>query len=62
MNGGQYVVLTVDRSNELVVRGSKAMTIVFQMSNRVPAFIDQSQLEAKEGTKLNKALHVLSPC
>ena len=37
------------RSNEVVVRGSKAMMIVFQMSSRVPAFIEQSQLEATEG-------------
>ncbi|KAF1955729.1 Sec7-domain-containing protein [Byssothecium circinans] len=35
-------------SNEVVVRGSKAMMIVFQMSSRVPTFIEQSQLEATE--------------
>lgn len=33
----------------MVVRGSKAMTIVFQMSSRVPNFIEQSHLETTEG-------------
>jgi brefeldin A-resistance guanine nucleotide exchange factor 1 len=32
-----------------VVRGSKAMTIVFQMSSRVSSFIDQSHLETTKG-------------
>ena len=42
--------LTKIRStNEVVVRGSKAMTIVFQMSDRVPTFIEQSHLETTEG-------------
>lgn len=36
-------------SNEIVVRGSKAMTIVFQLSSRVPNFIDHSHLETTEG-------------
>ncbi|KAF2129257.1 Sec7-domain-containing protein [Dothidotthia symphoricarpi CBS 119687] len=35
-------------STEVVVRGSKAMTIVFQMSSRVPNFIEQSHLETTE--------------
>ncbi|KAH9882098.1 hypothetical protein J1614_001270 [Plenodomus biglobosus] len=35
-------------SNEIVVRGSKAMTIVFQLSSRVPHFIEQSHLETTE--------------
>ncbi|KAF2645418.1 Sec7-domain-containing protein [Massarina eburnea CBS 473.64] len=35
-------------SNEVVVRGSTAMVVVFQMSSRVPTFIEQSQLEVKE--------------
>ncbi|KAF2273587.1 Sec7-domain-containing protein [Westerdykella ornata] len=35
-------------SNEIVVRGSKAMTIVYQMSDRVPKFIESSHLEASE--------------
>ena len=33
----------------MVVRGSKAMTIVFQMSSRVPSFIEHSHLETTEG-------------
>jgi brefeldin A-resistance guanine nucleotide exchange factor 1 len=37
------------RSDEIVVRGSKAMTIVFQMSSRVSSFIDQSHLETTKG-------------
>jgi len=36
-------------SNEIVVRGSKAMTIVFQLSSRVTHFIEQSHLETNEG-------------
>jgi hypothetical protein len=38
------------RSNEVVVRGSKAMTIVYEMSSRAPKFIESSHLEAAEGT------------
>jgi brefeldin A-resistance guanine nucleotide exchange factor 1 len=37
-------------SNEIVVRGSTAMGIVFQLSSRVPNFIEQSHLETTEGT------------
>lgn len=36
-------------SNEVVVRGSTAMSIVFQLSSRVPNFIEQSHLETTEG-------------
>ncbi|EKG16735.1 SEC7-like protein [Macrophomina phaseolina MS6] len=36
------------QSNEVVVRGSRAMTIVFQLTSRVPHFIEQSQLETNE--------------
>ena len=36
-------------STEVVVRGSKAMTIVFQLSTKVPAFIEHSHLETTEG-------------
>ncbi|KAI4671292.1 uncharacterized protein J4E88_009326 [Alternaria novae-zelandiae] len=35
-------------SNEVVVRGSTAMSIVFQLSSRVPNFIEQSHLETTE--------------
>ncbi|KAF2188369.1 Sec7-domain-containing protein [Zopfia rhizophila CBS 207.26] len=35
-------------SDEIVVRGSKAMAIVYQMSSRVPNFIEQSHLETTE--------------
>ncbi|KAF2739098.1 hypothetical protein EJ04DRAFT_458596 [Polyplosphaeria fusca] len=35
-------------SDEIVVRGSKAMAIVFEMSSRVPKFIEQSHLETNE--------------
>jgi len=34
----------------VVVRGSKAMTIVYDMASRVPTFIKQSHLETNEGT------------
>jgi brefeldin A-resistance guanine nucleotide exchange factor 1 len=36
-------------STEVVVRGSTAMSIVFQLSGRVPNFIEQSHLETTEG-------------
>jgi brefeldin A-resistance guanine nucleotide exchange factor 1 len=36
-------------STDVVVRGSKAMAIVFQLSSRVPTFIEQSHLEMTEG-------------
>ncbi|KAH4696790.1 hypothetical protein HBH67_186910 [Parastagonospora nodorum] len=35
-------------SNEVVVRGSTAMNIVFQLSGRAPTFIEQSHLETTE--------------
>lgn len=35
-------------SNEVVVRGTQAMTIIYQMSSRVPHFIEQSHLELNE--------------
>ncbi|KAF2198263.1 Sec7-domain-containing protein [Delitschia confertaspora ATCC 74209] len=35
-------------SNEVVIRGSKAVTIVYQMSSRVPNFIEQSHLDRNE--------------
>lgn len=40
--------MCIRSSDEVVVRGSKAMTIVFQMSDRVPTFIEQSHLETTE--------------
>jgi brefeldin A-resistance guanine nucleotide exchange factor 1 len=36
-------------SNEVVIRGGTAMNIVFQLSGRVPNFIEQSHLETTEG-------------
>jgi hypothetical protein len=36
-------------SNEIVIRGSTAMSIVFQLSGKVPNFIKQSHLETTEG-------------
>jgi hypothetical protein len=44
-------------SNEVVVRGSTAMNIVFQLSGRVPNFIEQSHLETTEG-KSEQCWHV----
>ncbi|ORY18311.1 hypothetical protein BCR34DRAFT_554010 [Clohesyomyces aquaticus] len=35
-------------SNEIVVRGSKAMSIIYQMSSRVPNFIEKSHLDTNE--------------
>lgn len=45
-------------SNEIVVRGSTAMSIVFQLSSRVPNFIEQSHLETTEGKTATRAWHV----
>jgi golgi-specific brefeldin A-resistance guanine nucleotide exchange factor 1 len=45
--------LTIARSSEIVVRGTKAMTIVYQMTDRVPKFIESSHLEATEGKSNN---------
>ncbi|MCJ1394233.1 GDP/GTP exchange factor for ARF [Xylographa bjoerkii] len=36
------------RDNELVSRGIRAVTMVYQLSSRVPALIEQSHLERKE--------------
>ncbi|OCL13855.1 Sec7-domain-containing protein [Glonium stellatum] len=35
-------------NNEVVIRGTQAMAIIYQMSSRVPHFIEQSQLETNE--------------
>lgn len=48
-NAAQGLMLIMSRSNEVVVRGTKAMSIVYQMSSRVPNFIEQSHLETNEG-------------
>lgn len=39
-------------STKIVVRGSKAMTIVFQLSTKVPAFIEHSHLQTTEGKSI----------
>ena len=52
-------------SNETVVRGSKAMSIVFQLSSRVPNFIEQSHLETTEGMfilALQRSIKELTGC
>ncbi|KAF2083553.1 Sec7-domain-containing protein [Saccharata proteae CBS 121410] len=36
------------QTNDVVLRGSKAMSIVYQLTSRVPHFIEQSQLETVE--------------
>lgn len=38
------------RDNEIVGRGIKAVTMIYQLSSRVPALIEQSHLERKEGS------------
>lgn len=43
------MVANRSRSDEIVVRGSTAMTIVFQMTSKVSNFIEQSHLETTEG-------------
>lgn len=35
--------------NEAVVRGNKAVNMIYQLTNRVPALIEQSHLERNEG-------------
>ena len=35
--------------NEVVDRGFKAVIMIFQLTNRVPALIEQSHLERNEG-------------
>lgn len=50
--GGKGSKTKKPESNEIVVRGSKAMSILFQLSSRVPNFIEQSHLETTEGILL----------
>jgi brefeldin A-resistance guanine nucleotide exchange factor 1 len=42
-------LLTSLRTNEAVIRGTQSMSIIYQMSSRVPHFIEQSHLETNEG-------------
>jgi brefeldin A-resistance guanine nucleotide exchange factor 1 len=49
-------LLISSRSNEIVVRGRQAMIIVYELSSRVPKFIESSHLEASEG-KMNNSLN-----
>jgi hypothetical protein len=37
------------RENPIVIRGSKAIGIVYNMTGRIPALIQQSHLERNEG-------------
>ena len=37
------------RDNEMVIRGVKAVTMIYQLSSRVPLLIQQSHLERNEG-------------
>ena len=43
------LVLTDSRDNEAVIRGSKAVNMIYQLTNRVPVLIEQSHLERNEG-------------
>ncbi|KAL1645158.1 GDP/GTP exchange factor for ARF [Diplodia intermedia] len=45
---GKGVKQKKTQTNEVVLRGSKAINIVFQLTSRVPQFIEQSQLETNE--------------
>ena len=42
-------MLIVCRENEIVDRGFQAVVMIYQLTNRVPALIEQSHLERKEG-------------
>ena len=42
--------LTMDSENEVVDRGFKAVIMIYKLTNRVPALIEQSHLERNEGT------------
>jgi golgi-specific brefeldin A-resistance guanine nucleotide exchange factor 1 len=42
----------LNTDNEMVVRGSKAIGTIYQLTNRVPALIEQSQLGRNEGKQL----------
>lgn len=42
-------MLTDNRDNEAVIRGSKAVNMIYQLTNRVPVLIEQSHLERNEG-------------
>lgn len=43
------LLLTDSRDNEAVIRGSKAVNMIYQLTNRVPVLIEQSHLERNEG-------------
>lgn len=40
------------RENVAVVRGNKAVNMIYQLTNRVPALIEQSHLERNEGLQV----------
>lgn len=42
------------RENELVDRGFKAVLMIYRLTNRVPALIEQSHLERNEGESLHR--------
>lgn len=44
-------MLTGSRDNEAVIRGSKAVNMIYQLTNRVPVLIEQSHLERNEGLR-----------
>lgn len=48
--------LHFDRPSPAVVRGLQAVQIIYEMTSRVPQFINQSHLDSTEGTRLNHIL------
>ena len=47
--GGMVIRLTSDSENDVVERGYRAVVMIYKLTNRVPALIEQSHLERNEG-------------
>lgn len=55
----EYQELITDRNAETVARGVKAVTILYNMTARIPQLMQQSQLESSEGASNNRQVAIL---
>ena len=57
--GSMSIRLTTNSENDVVERGYRAVVMIYKLTNRVPALIEQSHLERNEGSFPNVLLYYL---
>ena len=56
---GYMITLTSNSENDVVERGYKAIVMIYKLTSRVPALIEQSHLERNEGSFPSVFLYTL---